>query len=91
MTATTSAAGPHDRIAHVRLLDVRWRPDIPDGRPAHAAGHVPGALRVRPGDGVAVCRGSGVTTAALRIAALHPGSWSRWSSRPDRPVATGAP
>lgn len=47
---------------------------------------------------VAVYCGSGVTAthqiAALAIAgidaALFPGSWSEWSSDPDRPVATGA-
>ncbi len=30
----------------VRLLDVRWRLDRPDGRPDFAAGHIPGALYV---------------------------------------------
>jgi len=29
-----------------RLLDVRWRLDRPDGRPAHRAGHLPGAVYV---------------------------------------------
>jgi len=29
-----------------RLLDVRWRLDRPDGRPAHAEGHLPGAVYV---------------------------------------------
>ncbi|RIJ52091.1 sulfurtransferase, partial [Clavibacter lycopersici] len=56
------------------------------------------ALGVRPGDIVGVYCGSGVTAAhevaALAIAgidaALYPGSWSAWSNRPDRPVATGA-
>ncbi|MFD1721441.1 sulfurtransferase [Amnibacterium endophyticum] len=28
------------------VLDVRWRLDAPDGRPAHRAGHVPGAVYI---------------------------------------------
>jgi thiosulfate/3-mercaptopyruvate sulfurtransferase len=46
---------------------------------------------------VGVYCGSGITaavavaalTAAGRDAALFPGSWSQWSSDPDRPVARG--
>jgi thiosulfate/3-mercaptopyruvate sulfurtransferase len=42
--------------------------------------------------------GSGITAAheilalevAGRTAALFPGSWSQWSSDPERPAATGA-
>jgi thiosulfate/3-mercaptopyruvate sulfurtransferase len=30
----------------VVLLDVRWRLDVPDGRPAYRAGHLPGAVYV---------------------------------------------
>ncbi|MFE1664119.1 sulfurtransferase [Microbacterium sp. P02] len=30
----------------VRVLDVRWRLDRPDGRPDHRAGHIPGAVYV---------------------------------------------
>lgn len=30
----------------VRVLDVRWRLDAPDGRPAYRAGHIPGAVYV---------------------------------------------
>lgn len=30
----------------VRLLDVRWRLDIPEGRPAYLSGHLPGAVYV---------------------------------------------
>jgi thiosulfate/3-mercaptopyruvate sulfurtransferase len=73
----------------------------PDGRFA-----APSALRSRfarmgaaDGGPVGVYCGSGVT-AAHQIAALHiagidaalfPGSWSAWSTDPDRPVATGPP
>ncbi|MCR2817788.1 sulfurtransferase [Microbacterium sp. zg.Y1090] len=35
-------AGPHS----VRVLDVRWRLDRPDGRAEYLAGHVPGAVYV---------------------------------------------
>src|SRR5690606_30945123 len=30
----------------IRVLDVRWRLDTPDGRPAYRAGHIPGAVYV---------------------------------------------
>jgi thiosulfate/3-mercaptopyruvate sulfurtransferase len=47
------------RIGDVRLLDVRWALGAPDGRAAHTAGHLPGAVYVdlestlsgRPGPG----------------------------------------
>lgn len=52
---------------------------------------------VATGEPIGVYCGSGITaavavaalTAAGRNAALFPGSWSQWSSDPDRPVATG--
>lgn len=46
MTVTISVPELHARINNVRLLDVRWRLGAPDGRPAHAAGHIPGAVYV---------------------------------------------
>lgn len=30
----------------LRILDVRWRLDAPDGRPAYLDGHIPGAVYV---------------------------------------------
>jgi thiosulfate/3-mercaptopyruvate sulfurtransferase len=41
-----SAADLRDVLAAVRVLDVRWRLDRPDGRPEYLAGHIPGAVYV---------------------------------------------
>ena len=35
-----------DSGRRVRLLDVRWRLNAPEGRPAYLAGHLPGAVYV---------------------------------------------
>lgn len=66
-----------------------------------AVGALDGLLSERgigPQDSIGVYCGSGITaavtvaalTALGRDAALFPGSWSQWSSDPDRPVARGA-
>ena len=41
-----SAADLREVLAAVRVLDVRWRLDRPDGRPEYLAGHIPGALSI---------------------------------------------
>lgn len=35
-----------ERGGRIRILDVRWRLDAPEGRPAYLAGHLPGAVYV---------------------------------------------
>lgn len=42
-SALTSAASGGQQV---RILDVRWRLDRPDGRPEYLAGHLPGAVYV---------------------------------------------
>jgi thiosulfate/3-mercaptopyruvate sulfurtransferase len=70
-----------------------------DGRflpPARLLGRF-AALGAEPGSAVGAYCGSGVTAAhtvlALELAgipaALYPGSWSEWITRPDRPIARG--
>lgn len=46
MGPLVSAAELHDLLGTVRVLDVRWRLDRPDGRPAYREGHLPGAVYV---------------------------------------------
>jgi thiosulfate/3-mercaptopyruvate sulfurtransferase len=46
VTVTISVAEVNRRINDFRLLDVRWQLGVPDGRPAYAAGHIPGAVYV---------------------------------------------
>lgn len=46
LSPLVSAAELHDVLGRVRILDVRWRLDNPDGRPDYLAGHIPGAVYV---------------------------------------------
>jgi thiosulfate/3-mercaptopyruvate sulfurtransferase len=79
-TPTAANLGPDGRFLDAATLRARFASAGVDGQPPLGA----------------YC-GSGVTaahlTAALRIAgfdaALYPGSWSAWSSDPERPVAVG--
>lgn len=82
-------------VAELVGPDGHWRP------PAELAEDLTG-LGVAPGARVGAYCGSGVTAAALVLAAeyagvrsaaepvpLYVGSWSEWITRPERPVATG--
>lgn len=46
LVTVTELASTLEHGGVVRLLDVRWRLDRPDGRPAHREGHLPGAVYV---------------------------------------------
>ncbi|MFV0285400.1 MAG: sulfurtransferase, partial [Demequina sp.] len=77
---TADNVGPDGRFRRASVLAARFA-----------------AVGVTPDSTVVAYCGSGVTAAheiaALEIAgiraALFPGSWSQWSTTPDRPVATG--
>ncbi|MFP5072526.1 sulfurtransferase [Pseudonocardia nantongensis] len=76
--------------------DGRWLPAAELAGRFTAAGAGPGTARVGAycGSGINACalvlalEESGVTARAAP-AALYPGSWSEWSTDPDRPAATG--
>ena len=73
--------------------DGRWKPadtlrqeftELLDGRD-------PKALIAQCGSGVTACHNLlAMEIAGLPGAALYPGSWSEWSSRPGSPIATGS-
>ncbi|GAA4546199.1 rhodanese-like domain-containing protein [Pseudonocardia xishanensis] len=68
--------------------DGRFRADL---RERFAAlGAAEGPVGVYCGSGVTAAHQVAALAAAGITAALFPGSWSAWSSDPDRPVATGA-
>lgn len=46
LISATALASRIESGGVVRLLDVRWRLDVPEGRPAYVAGHLPGAVYV---------------------------------------------
>lgn len=46
VSAAALAAALAEGALPIRLLDVRWRLDLPEGRPAYLAGHLPGAVYV---------------------------------------------
>jgi thiosulfate/3-mercaptopyruvate sulfurtransferase len=70
-----------------RLLDVRWRLDRPDGRPAHREGHLPGAVYVDLGSELA---GHGEAPTAGRHPLPTPDDLQRsarsWGLREGEPV-----
>ncbi|GAB3450695.1 sulfurtransferase [Actinophytocola sediminis] len=83
MTVTISVPELNARIDEIRLLDVRWQLGTPDGRPAHAAGHIPGAVYVdleatlaahpEPGDGRHPLPDPAALQAAVRAWGVHDG------------------
>ncbi|WP_350348806.1 sulfurtransferase [Agromyces sp. G08B096] len=81
--AARLAEHPERRGARTVVLDVRWSLQQPDGRDAHRAGHIPGAVYVdldteladhaRQGEGRHPLPGEAALTRAMRRWGLHDG------------------
>lgn len=82
-----SAAELHDLLGAAAILDVRWRLDRPDGRPAYREGHIPGAVYVDL-DTELADHGRPATEGRhpLPSSAALQSSARRWGLRADRPV-----
>jgi thiosulfate/3-mercaptopyruvate sulfurtransferase len=68
------------------LLDVRWRLDVPDGRPAYRAGHLPGAVYVDLDQELAGPRAPGAGRHPLPVQADLEESARRWGVGQDSVV-----
>lgn len=74
---------PGDRPA---VLDVRWRLDQPDGRPAYLAGHIPGAVYVSLDDDLSDHAISGRGRHPLPSGAAVQAAARRWGVGQGQPV-----
>ena len=72
------------------LVDGRWRPASELATRFEALGDDPDAI-VYCGSGVTACHNAlAIEAAGLSRPRIYVGSWSGWSSDPDRPIATGS-
>lgn len=70
----------------VTILDVRWRIDAPDGRPAYLEGHIPGAVYVSLDDDLSDHTISGRGRHPLPSGRDVQTAARRWGIRQDAPV-----
>lgn len=75
-----------DRDDKPAILDVRWRLDQPDGRPAYLAGHIPGAVYVSLEDDLSDHTVSGRGRHPLPSGAAVQAAARRWGVRQGQPV-----
>ena len=68
------------------ILDVRWRLDPPDGRPAYLAGHLPGAIYVSLDDELSDHSRPGLGRHPLPSGAAVQAAAQRWGIRSGQPV-----
>lgn len=68
------------------ILDVRWRLDQPDGRPAYLAGHIPGAVYVSLDDDLSDHSRPGLGRHPLPMGAGLQAATRRWGVRTGQPV-----
>jgi len=72
--------------SHPAILDVRWRLDEPDGRPAYLAGHLPGAVYVSLEDELVDHSRTGRGRHPLPSGSDLQAAARRWGIRRDQPV-----
>lgn len=70
----------------VSILDVRWRLDVPDGRPAYEEGHIPGAVYVSLEDELSDHTVAGRGRHPLPSGRELQEAARRWGTRQDWPV-----
>ncbi|WP_205873544.1 sulfurtransferase [Mycobacterium camsae] len=70
----------------LRILDVRWRLDAPDGRPAYLDGHLPGAVYVSLEDDLSDHTVAGRGRHPLPSGATLQNALRRWGVRQDEPI-----
>lgn len=80
---TAHLTTPHELVelqdrGRVRVLDVRWRLDAPDGHPAYLEGHIPGAVYVSLDDELAAHGDPADGRHPLPEAAAFQASVRRW-------------
>ena len=68
------------------ILDVRWRLDQPDGRPAYLAGHLPGAVYVCLDDDLSDHSRPGLGRHPLPTGAALQAAARRWGVRSGQPI-----
>ncbi|OBG62282.1 MULTISPECIES: sulfurtransferase [unclassified Mycobacterium] len=86
LITVTELAGLIESGASVAIVDVRWRLDEPDGRPAYLEGHLPGAVYASLEDELSDHSVAGRGRHPLPSGSNLQAAARRWGVRQDSPV-----
>lgn len=86
LITVTELAGLIEARAPMTILDVRWRLDEPDGRPAYLEGHIPGAVYASLEDELSDHSVTGRGRHPLPSGSNLQAAARRWGVRHDSPV-----